>query len=411
MTTPEEGHTRRKHRIESDFPPGGILTRPGNIVKPRTVSEPPEVPPELLRMNDDEDCPRLASVASVARMRGVSGAGDHAHRLRRRGSTPEKFSMLLTMSSDMQKKGTVVAGGGGGELRRCDSAYALGQSKSSLGLSDSGKNLSPSSLLASKRLGLRPLLPSTKFDVGIADTSGRREEMQDACAVCGNFGGNPENNLFLLLDGHSGKEAADLAAVKLPACLKGELDAGKEPGEALRESFRKTHEMLLEEASHCGTTATALLFVGDRAWVAHVGDSRAITIADDGTTTRLTTDHRPANEDEAAAVRARGGFVVSLGGGNLRVNGVIAITRALGDKALADALTCDPDINEFSFPPGGAVVLACDGLWDVVSDADVARIATDQMLNCRQAAEVLRDLAFKSGSFDNITVMVIRSVR
>ena len=362
MSTDDAPRSLRRHKIGSDFPPSSLSQEV--FVKPRTVSEPPEVPPELLRMNDDEDCPRLASVASVARMRRMSTADERPHRIRRHCAESMKSSLLLSMSTPEIKKNTMASG----ELRRCDSAYSVcGGGKSSLRLSETVGNLSPQSLLESKGPGLRYLLPSAKFDVGLAETTGRRDEMEDSCAVCGNFGGNPDNNLFLLLDGHSGKEAAQLAAVRLPGCLKTELDSGKEPEAALRESFRKTHEMLLEEASHCGTTATAILVMGTRAWVAHVGDSRVLTVAEDGTSKRLTIDHRPSNEEEAAAVRARGGFVIRLGGANLRVNGVIAITRSLGDKSLADALTCDPDVTEFSVPEGGTIVLACDGLWDAVS--------------------------------------------
>jgi len=47
----------------------------------------------------------------------------------------------------------------------------------------------------------------------------------------------------------------------------------------------------------------------------------------------------------------------------------------------------------------------------VYSDEEVGRSASDLALNCRQVAEDLRDTAYKKGSFDNISVMIIRSVR
>jgi len=348
--------------VVSDFsePKPVLRTRPGNIVKMRTVSEPPEVPPELLGMtnnNDEEDCPRLASVASVARQRRMSTA-EEPHR-RRHNASAGKHSFLLSMTADPQSSGT--------ELRRSDSECIIRRPAShSLapavppvipGVTDSRSKHSPT----------RNHTTSARFDVGFADMTGRRDQMEDACAICGNFGGNPERNLFLLLDGHSGKEASAFASVRLPAILQVELEAGKPPEEALRVAFRKTHEALLTEAPHCGTTATALLFIGEKGYVAHVGDSRAVIVAEDCSLTRLTEDHRPSNEAEAQAVRARGGFIISLGGPHLRVNGVIAITRSLGDKSLEDALTCEPDVSEFTLPEKGTLVLACDGLWDVVT--------------------------------------------
>jgi len=404
MSNQSTHHSRRARNIESDFAPPKALspTIVNNtiVVKQRTVSEPPEVPPEVLRMVDDEDCPRLASVANVARMRRMSGADENPnhspHRFRRHGGPPDRHSLLLSMTPEMYLSPS-KSPSKNGEMRRSESEFSLTKSKPTAATGIGS--------------GLVPLSPSSKFDIGIADTTGRRDEMEDSCAICGNFGGNPENNFFLLLDGHSGKEAAEIAANKLPACLHDELEAGTEPEEALRKAFRKTHEIVLEEAPHCGTTATGLLFLGESAWVAHVGDSRALIVADDGSTKRLTVDHRASNKEEADAVRARGGFVLSLGGGGLRVNGMISITRALGDKSLAEALTCEPDVNKFEIPNEGTLVLACDGLWDCVTDENAAKVAGNMKLNPKDAAENLRDLAYRNGSFDNISVMVIRAVR
>jgi len=386
-----------------------LRSRPGNIVKMRTVSEPPEVPPELLQggvvPNDDEDCPRLASVASVARQRRMSTAEEQPHR-RRHNPLAGKHSFLLSMTAEAEP-----AVDANTSLRRSESECFISR-PTSLSIAQTAPPVIPVDDSSSKKKSVyRNHTTSARFDVGFADMTGRRDQMEDACAICGNFGGNPERNLFLLLDGHSGKEASQLASVRLPAILQVELEAGKTPEEALSVAFRKTHEALLTEAPHCGTTATAVLFIGERGYVAHVGDSRAAIVADDTTLTRLTEDHRPSNEAEAKAVRERGGFIISLGGPNLRVNGVIAITRSLGDKSLVDALSCEPDIKDFTLPERATLVLACDGLWDVMVDEEVGRSASDLALNCRQVAEDLRDTAYKKGSFDNISVMIVRAVR
>ena len=128
------------------------------------------------------------------------------------------------------------------------------------------------------------------------------------------------------------------------------------------------HEALLAERVRGGCTATVLLCVGDAGYVAHVGDTRAALVRA-GRLARLTADHRPADRAEARAVRARGGFVLAYsGGGGLRVNGIIAVTRALGDRELAAVLSCDPDVAPVPLPlaPGDTLLLACDGLWDYV---------------------------------------------
>ena len=128
------------------------------------------------------------------------------------------------------------------------------------------------------------------------------------------------------------------------------------------------HNAIIDGLVRGGCTATVVLFVGERGFVAHVGDSR-LALVRDGRLERLTVDHRPSNKAEADAVRARGGVVLSFGGREPRVNGVIAITRALGDREFTGALTCDPDVSEVPLRLGTAdvLVLACDGLWDAVS--------------------------------------------
>ena len=126
------------------------------------------------------------------------------------------------------------------------------------------------------------------------------------------------------------------------------------------------HDEIIKGNVKGGCTATCVLFIGDKGYVAHVGDTRLALIRE-GMLRRLTIDHRPTNKDEAAAVRARGGMILFIGGPP-RVNGMIAITRALGDRELHDALTCEPDVSPvpMEFGSDDVLVLACDGLWDSV---------------------------------------------
>jgi len=167
--------------------------------------------------------------------------------------------------------------------------------------------------------------------------------------------------------------------------------------------------MIINENIKGGCTATVVLFLGEKGYVAHVGDTRLALIRD-GMLRRLTVDHRPSNKVEADAVRARGGLVLAFGGRELRVNGMIAITRALGHRELRDALTCEPDVSPVAMRIGtdDVLVLACDGLWDKVQDDAVTQTVLNEP-DALKAAEALRNLAYNKGSMDNISVMVIRS--
>jgi len=251
--------------------------------------------------------------------------------------------------------------------------------------------------------------PSKRFTVGFADTIGRRSGMEDAHSIFGRFGGVDTQDAFMIFDGHNGPLAAEAANERMPAVLKEALASCESPEEALKLSFHKIHDAIIDECIKGGCTATVVLFLGEKGYVAHVGDTR-LALIHDGMLRRLTIDHRPSNKAEADAVRARGGLVLCFGGREMRVNGMIAITRALGDRELADALTCEPDVSPvpWEFGTDDVLVLACDGLWDKVPDEAVlntVRSETDPL----KAAEALRNMAYNKGSTDNISVMVIRS--
>ena len=107
-----------------------------------------------------------------------------------------------------------------------------------------------------------------------------------------------------------------------------------------------------------------------------------------------------------------GGYV-SLNG-VWRVQGVLATSRALGDYPLKDqkVIVCEPDILSFQLkknPPDFAI-LASDGLWDTHSNEEAINYVhnylqtSDSVLNA--AKNLARD-AYKKGSTDNVSVMVL----
>jgi serine/threonine protein phosphatase PrpC len=68
--------------------------------------------------------------------------------------------------------------------------------------------------------------------------------------------------------------------------------------------------------------------MGRRLFACNVGDSRVVLCRGGGQCVELTSDHKPSRPDEAARVRAAGGFIL-----HKRVMGELAITRAFGDKS------------------------------------------------------------------------------
>merc|ERR1719281_2205288 len=117
-------------------------------------------------------------------------------------------------------------------------------------------------------------------------------------------------------------------------------------------------------------------------YTAHLGDSRAV-MARGGSATRLTsmTDHKATDPLEAKRVIEAGGKII-----NDRVNGMLAMTRALGDHLLKmpilpnDVVSNVPDITSTDLSEQDSfIILACDGLWDVMNDQQAVELVCESM--------------------------------
>lgn len=93
-------------------------------------------------------------------------------------------------------------------------------------------------------------------------------------------------------------------------------------------------------------------------YTANVGDARII-LCRSGKALRLSYDHKGSDENEGKRITNAGGLIL-----NNRVNGVLAVTRALGDSYMKDLVTghpyttetvVQPDMDEF-------IIIACDGV-------------------------------------------------
>jgi serine/threonine protein phosphatase PrpC len=155
------------------------------------------------------------------------------------------------------------------------------------------------------------------------------------------------------------------------------------------------------------------------AWLAHVGDSRAVLVAPGAAgpvVESLTRDHVPSDAAEAAALAARGGTLVDG-----LVGGVLSMTRSLGDAALGTAVSPVPDVRRVALAPPGVLVLASDGLWAAVTPARVGALVVDACwpaaaADAKAVASAALVLAaercvaealLRGGADDDITVLLV----
>lgn len=137
-------------------------------------------------------------------------------------------------------------------------------------------------------------------------------------------------------------------------------------------------------------------------YTANVGDARAV-LCRGGKAVRLTYDHKGSDAQEAKRIMDAGGFVM-----NNRVNGVLAVTRSLGDSAMKEFVVGSPYTTETTLSDQDTfLIVACDGLWDVTDDQDAVDLVRDEKDPQAAAARLLQH-ALSNFSTDNTSVMVIR---
>ena len=242
-----------------------------------------------------------------------------------------------------------------------------------------------------------------------------RKYMEDDYTVVEDFADRRGSLYCGLYDGHGGRLAVDFVAKNLHGSIERELrsgPAGDAPLEAMRRGFLKCDRQLLQcGAMQVGTTvAVCLCLPGPNGQIelhaANAGDSRIVLISEHAPT-RLSVDHVATDPVEVRRVQELGGRVV-----NQRVGSVLAVTRALGDHALksGSGLTADPHCVAHTCAVADRfVLLASDGLWDVLSDGDAHRIVLQHAhLAPSEIAAKLVQAALDGGTRDNVSALVLR---
>ncbi|KAG8180839.1 hypothetical protein JTE90_005925 [Oedothorax gibbosus] len=260
---------------------------------------------------------------------------------------------------------------------------------------------------------------------GLCALKGRRPRMEDRFSIIE----DPASGIALygVFDGHGGEFAADFVEKRLFKELLKKLQAavlekGKGSSCVTEEFVRLLTAQILDldkelllkvKAARdvAGTTALVAIVYKNKLIVANVGDSRGVICDSKGNTIPLSFDHKPDQLKERKRIKDAGGFIAY--NGVWRVAGILATSRALGDFPLKDRnlVIARPDILTFDLATlrPRFMILASDGLWDTMSNEEaVAHLVKDNGHRALEDARSLSHHAFKSGSQDNVTVLVVR---
>mmetsp|Transcript_11495 Transcript_11495/g.70686 ORF Transcript_11495/g.70686 Transcript_11495/m.70686 type:complete len:185 (-) Transcript_11495:1796-2350(-) len=177
---------------------------------------------------------------------------------------------------------------------------------------------------------------------------------------------------------------------------------------ALVEGFRITDEQVIADATSsqfCGSTAAMVVVVGNKIYLAHIGDTRIVISCNSGET-HVTKDHKANREDEKKRIEELGGTVLFFG--TWRVEGMLAVTRSFGDGVLKTLIPAVPEVEVREVSPSNmsVAIIATDGVWDVISNEEAVR-TVQEASNPKEAAKSLVQEAFERGSTDNISAIVV----
>ena len=245
----------------------------------------------------------------------------------------------------------------------------------------------------------------TDVDVGQASDVGLvREGNEDSIRVHAPLDAGQlraKGRLFLLADGmgaHAAGEQASRMAVEILA-TEYYADDGPSLEKALERGVQKANLQIyqLGHASRnghgpMGTTLTAVAVNGRYAHIAHVGDSRAYLVRNNGVA-QLTTDHSTVAE----MVRMR---MITEAQARTHPNRN-ALSRCVGMTPLLKV-----DMIRQELLPQDVLVLCSDGLWSLVTDSEIGAIAEDHPPPT--ACDTLIELAKSRGGDDNISAIVVR---
>ncbi|XP_073975928.1 probable protein phosphatase 2C T23F11.1 [Rhodnius prolixus] len=224
---------------------------------------------------------------------------------------------------------------------------------------------------------------------GASSMQGWRMYMEDSHIVLLSLPDDPEASFFGVFDGHGGSRISSFAGRHLhkyitrQECYRsGDIKTAIELGFLDLDNEMKEDKQLRNDMS--GTTAVIVLIREGVVYCGNAGDSRAIACVD-GTVVPLSYDHKPNKNEESQRIKHAGGFIE-----HNRVNGSLALSRALGDYAFKQNINRTQQEQIISPFPEVAVnkitdkwefiLLACDGIWDVLSNEEAVHFVREHLL-------------------------------
>jgi len=271
----------------------------------------------------------------------------------------------------------------------------------------------------------KPAVQQLQLNAGVDAQQGRRPKMEDEHDM---FNGSVGRfAVYAVYDGHGGSEVSSFLKKTLTPCILEKIGQYENPTyeqitDKILEAFAEVESKITDEKA--GSTAVVVLIDKQEGFVycANLGDSRAV-LCSGGGSIALSHDHKVENlnDIEEQKIKDAGGLI--LWGRIMNFSGfgwAINVTRAFGDKdikkgrpALAKLMS-EPEIQMHKITSQDQfLILACDGLWDVMpKNEDVVKFVSD-CLNAHPgdlhnaAHQLVQHAIDDPNKIDNVTAMIV----
>lgn len=252
-------------------------------------------------------------------------------------------------------------------------------------------------------------------------------------------GSSKISSFFAVYDGHGGFKASQYCFKHLHHNLMKELTQHDDITSSLVEAFKTTDRKFLKKFEDGGTTAIVAAFTREgQLFVANAGDSRAVLYCStpDEAIVPMSFDHKPTEPSEKLRIERADHEVLAsmelISGKRIktfRIDGVLACSRSIGDSDFKMefhlrpeemAVTCVPDVKCRNLKPTDQfLVLACDGLWDVMTNEDVGAFVRSRLYDGRLSSDtteaalstvaqaLVNEAVLNRGSPDNTSVVLV----
>lgn len=183
---------------------------------------------------------------------------------------------------------------------------------------------------------------------------------------------------------------------------------------AIKSGFLRIDQSMRDGACDMsGCTAVCTFISPTHLFIANCGDSRAVLY--DGSNPKFVTeDHKPLNPKERKRIIKAGGSATQ------RINGTLAVSRALGDFEFKkdqqrgpceQLVSPEPEVTVIQrHPEDEFLILACDGIWDVMENHELCEFVQYKLKleeNLETVCSSVLDVCLHKGSRDNMSIIIV----